>query len=147
MKGFALSILLLLPLLTQADVYRWVDENGQTHFGDRPPAETSARSVGVERHQPTVDPSARERKRKMDEFLERQQQERDKNNELRAEQEAKEAKQAERCRAMHARLKHMESVSVFYRLNDEGERVFYSDEDGDRMRQNYQRKYQQQCLD
>ncbi len=31
---FALSILLLLPALSGADIYKWVDDNGKVHFGD-----------------------------------------------------------------------------------------------------------------
>lgn len=29
-------ILALLPLLASAEVYKWTDENGNVHFGDRP---------------------------------------------------------------------------------------------------------------
>lgn len=36
-KYFLLSILLLLPLCVTAQIYKWTDENGQTHFGDRSP--------------------------------------------------------------------------------------------------------------
>ena len=32
-----LGPLLLLPLLAQAQMYRWVDDNGKVHFSDRPP--------------------------------------------------------------------------------------------------------------
>ncbi|MBE0624993.1 MAG: glutaredoxin family protein, partial [Burkholderiales bacterium] len=32
-----LALLLLLPLLAQAQLYRWVDENGKVHYSDRVP--------------------------------------------------------------------------------------------------------------
>lgn len=38
-------LLLLLCLPTQAEVYKWVDDNGKVHFGDRAPAEKKAESI------------------------------------------------------------------------------------------------------
>lgn len=41
--SFALSLLLIYTPL-QAEVYRWVDDKGVTHFGDRPPSASSAQT-------------------------------------------------------------------------------------------------------
>jgi len=41
--GITLGIVLSLPAAA-GDVYRWVDEHGQVHFGDRPPARAQATS-------------------------------------------------------------------------------------------------------
>lgn len=35
--AYLLSLLLILPGLAGAGIYRWVDENGVVHYGDRPP--------------------------------------------------------------------------------------------------------------
>lgn len=48
-----LVLIITLPFLaTDAmatdEIYRWVDENGVVHFGDRPPAETVAERVAIE---------------------------------------------------------------------------------------------------
>lgn len=52
--------LLLAPLLLSqpawCDIYRWLDENGQVQFGDRPPAEPRAEVEPVELSLPAVDP-------------------------------------------------------------------------------------------
>ena len=32
-----LAVVVSLPVVSMAEVYRWVDENGKVHFGDRPP--------------------------------------------------------------------------------------------------------------
>jgi len=44
----ALIILFLLCVqsVTAGELYRWVDAEGRVHFGDRPPAEAQAESVG-----------------------------------------------------------------------------------------------------
>lgn len=38
MKGI-MTLLLVLPLLANAEVYRWQDAEGNWHFGDQPPQE------------------------------------------------------------------------------------------------------------
>lgn len=35
--AYLLSLLLILPGLAAADIYRWVDDDGVVHYGDRPP--------------------------------------------------------------------------------------------------------------
>lgn len=45
MKGLLILLCLLTTPITQAGTYRWVDENGQTHFGDRPPVNAASDEV------------------------------------------------------------------------------------------------------
>jgi len=35
----------LLPAVADAQVYRWTDENGRVHYGDKPPAQAKTREV------------------------------------------------------------------------------------------------------
>lgn len=54
MRAILLLILVpgfLLPVLANAEVYRWVDDDGNVHFGDSPPEER--RSEPVEIREPT----------------------------------------------------------------------------------------------
>ena len=54
--------------LFAADVYRWVDEHGVTHFGDTPPA-AGARRITLPSTRPTGDDQRQERtQRLLDEF-------------------------------------------------------------------------------
>lgn len=46
-SGFLLLLLLLIALFAAGQVYKWVDEQGGVHFGDRPPRQTDAEEVGV----------------------------------------------------------------------------------------------------
>ncbi|WP_303291719.1 hypothetical protein [Marinobacter sp. SS5-14b] len=81
----------------------------------------------------------------MTEFLNQQQQER----EARQAQEASARKQAERaeeaCQKLRARMKHMESISTFYDLNERGERVFVSEEENQQIRGRFRAKVQKAC--
>ncbi|WP_288590036.1 DUF4124 domain-containing protein, partial [Marinobacter sp. UBA5687] len=69
--------LLSLGPFSHAAVYQWTDANGQTHFGDRPPAKASSKEVRVNAAPAQADATARDRQQKMTEFLEQQQKERE----------------------------------------------------------------------
>lgn len=67
--GFLMAACLVaLPLPTSAVVYKWVDENGKVHYGERPPAGAHKQSVKVHTNpgatQSSGAPSKAERLRK-----------------------------------------------------------------------------------
>lgn len=39
------TLLYLLASHTLAEVYQWTDENGRTHFGDRPPKQVDSKNI------------------------------------------------------------------------------------------------------
>lgn len=139
------SILCLLPLLAHAGVYTWTDANGQTHFGDRPPANAASDEVTLKSTIPAADAAVDERKRRVNEFLEQSGRERAERNKVKAEQEARAAKHESRCQALRARLKYLKSVSGIYRLNNDGERVFVDDEENMQLRRDFQARVQSEC--
>ncbi|MEQ8185051.1 DUF4124 domain-containing protein [Marinobacter salarius] len=145
MKGLLIFLCFLVTPITQAGTYRWVDENGQTHFGDRPPANAASDEVELKAPAPSSDADARARKERMNEFLEQTEQERAERNEAKAQQEAKAAKHEAMCESLRARLKYIKSVSGIYRLNNDGERVFVDDEENERIRQEFRTKVQNEC--
>ncbi|MBY6071830.1 MULTISPECIES: DUF4124 domain-containing protein [Marinobacter] len=141
----ALTLLCLLPLSANAGVYKWVDANGQTHFGDRPPAKAASSEVSVKAAPASVDAGVRERHQKMTEFLEQQQEEREARQAASAKAEEKAETQAELCRKLRARLKYLASVSTFYNVNDQGERVFVSEAENTRIREDFREKVRSTC--
>lgn len=46
MRFAVLILLLVFPLLSHSEVYRWVDENGQVHFGSVPPKQQKPYKAG-----------------------------------------------------------------------------------------------------
>ena len=146
MKGLIILLCLLTTPILHAGTYRWVDENGQTHFGDRPPANAASDEITLSAPALSSDPAARERKQRVNEFLEQNQRERAERNKVEAEREARAAKQEARCQALRARLKYLKSVSGIYRLNSEGERVFINDEENERFREEFRARVQRECV-
>ena len=47
LKKFFLAGLLLMSLLANAELYKWVDENGRTHFSDTRPEQQSVEQIEV----------------------------------------------------------------------------------------------------
>jgi hypothetical protein len=45
MKSIFIVLACLAATVVQADVYRWVDDKGEVHFGDVPPVQTDAEQV------------------------------------------------------------------------------------------------------
>ncbi|AZT85450.1 DUF4124 domain-containing protein [Marinobacter sp. NP-4(2019)] len=140
-----LTLLLLSPTASLAEVYRWTDSEGRTHFGDRPPTQAASQEVQVESAPARVDNAARDRQQKMNAFLEQKQQERDQQRAADAKAEKQAAKRAELCTKLRARLKYMDSVSTFYNLNEEGERVFVSESENTRIRERFRKKVEETC--
>lgn len=145
MKGLIIFILLLASFTSHAGTYRWVDENGQTHFGDRPPQNVVTNEVRLKAAPPSVDAEALARKQRLNEFLQNSEKERETRSKVVAEQEAKAAKQKAYCEGMQARLKYLAKVSGIYELNKEGERVFVNDEENERIRKEFKARVQREC--
>lgn len=111
-----------------AQVYKWVDEKGVTHYGERPPQGQKARPVDTAlptgpRTSPAKPESSQDWQKENIEFqkrrIEREQQ---------TEREQTEVKEKQRrCILARDDLRQMESVERLYDLNDKGERVYLDD--------------------
>jgi hypothetical protein len=108
-------LLVLLPLpwsLAAAQVYKWVDDNGRVHYGDRPRGEDA---VPVEIHQgPDPDPAMTKRRQKRQRLLEIFNEDR---QERRRQQEAARRKQREydrRCDEARRSLEATLNASYLY---------------------------------
>jgi hypothetical protein len=128
-KRFApLAFAMLVSSPASAQVYKWVDEQGVTHYGERPPQGQKATPVtatppsGAGSSQANPQSSQDWRDRDI-EFQKRRIQ-----REQQEEREALAAKtRQQRCNAAKDDLRRMESVARLYDLNEKGERVYLDD--------------------
>lgn len=144
----ALLMLVVPPLA--AEIYQWKDEQGNVHFSDEPPpdAKTETRQVTPETNTNTINTDSQEvkqRKAEQREYLRQRRKERQQEARKQAQREAEQAEQEARCREMRARLKHMERVSRFYLINDDGSRSYLSEEKAQKVRKRRHRQYEQRC--
>ncbi|MFM9969598.1 MAG: DUF4124 domain-containing protein [Burkholderiales bacterium] len=117
-----------LPALAQ--VYKWVDEKGVTHYGSKPPQGRKAQVVEEKLATPPnpKSPSARPPDWKSEEadFQERRLKA-ERAEQVEAERKTGEERQRRACFEARDNLARMRASPRIYRLNEKGERVFYDD--------------------
>ena len=145
MRG-CVFFLLLMPVLALAQVYKWVDANGVTHYGEQPPAASKSREVKLRDADPRADnapqpAAAGAYKDRELEFRKRQ-----------TERERAEARVAEdkgarerECRAAANELNNLRSSGRIYDLNEKGERVWLSDAQRDSAIAKHEAEYNRRC--
>jgi len=125
-----LKICILWALLVpaSAQVYKWVDEKGVTHYGERPPQGKSAQEVEqrLANPGPASGKAAQPNWKEQDlEFRRR----RIESEQTEAKTRQREASQKQACNQARDQLAQMKSARRVYRLDEKGERVFQSDDE------------------
>ena len=110
-----------------AEVYRWVDEQGKVHFGDRPPATAPAEALDLD-VPPAVDGPDRGRMERQRRFLDVTEEERRREAAARREAQAERERRAENCRRARDNLARVRRARYLYQGTD-GERRVYSEEE------------------
>lgn len=124
-SAFPFVLALVASLASAEGVYKWVDAEGRTHFGSRPPpgqkTEQLSRQVGPSDAAPAQ--GNRSWQEQLDLSNQRRQQARDKEQAaVRQEQEGR-----QRCQAARSALDSLERGGARYRINDQGEREYLDD--------------------
>jgi len=117
---------LIVPATAQ--VYKWVDERGTTHYGERPPPGRKAQQVEQHLANPVPAPGKANQpnwKEKDLEFRSR----RIETEQAEAKRKQQEAAQRQACDQARDQLAQMKLARGLYRLDDKGDRMFQSDEE------------------
>jgi hypothetical protein len=147
LAGFMLAALLCGDA-SSAGVYRWVDEQGRTHFGDRPPPTGDAQEMQLPRSpaSSTGDASFTEdrarARRKLLEYFD------DKRAEEKAAAERAERERAARaagCRDARQALQRYSSAGRIFRPTADGGRAYLSAEDRDALIERLEAQIAQLC--
>ena len=139
---FCLFWALLAP--AGAQVYKWVDEKGVTHYGERPPAGKTAREVEQRLANPAPAPGKAEQpdwQAKELEFRSR----RVEAGQTEARQKQQEAAERRQCNQARDRLAQMKAARQMYRLNDKGEREYQGEEENRAAIAELERSIAQRC--
>lgn len=143
----ALFIFLITSALTgHAGVYKWVDENGKVHYGDRPAAGGSSLEMNVDTTSsvsPPVNDQSREEKRErllraMEEDRLELQQEREK-------QQAKKESYRVKCNYYRDMMRGYERARGIYKLDMNGSRVYMSDSEREKSTRQLRAKINKYC--
>lgn len=122
-------LLLLLSAVTPvvAGVYKWVDENGQVHYGERPPMAGEAKRMTLE-PAPPPDPGATERAERiqLDNGSWREEKARRAEEQARAKQDEELRKR--NCAAARGNLTIYQTSGRVFHINEQGERQYVEDQ-------------------
>ncbi len=127
------------PLAT-AEIYRWVDAQGNVHFDSR--SRPGAEQVEVRPQVIERDEATREREARTERFFDARRQE-----QQAAEQAASEqyAKRERACREWKQQLSRLSQGGRYFRADAKGERVYYSDEEIGATRRQLASRISQNC--
>ena len=146
--AFALCLigaLLAAPGASAGEVFKWVDENGRTHYGDRPPGEVEG-AVPLSLP-PTADRDAdwesREALRRR--LLEAFEEEREAARLAAAESERAAAERRQKCERAKRNLAEYERSQLLYTVNPDGTRVYLGEEDRTRVLANARKLVREWC--
>lgn len=133
---------LLFPALASAEIYRWTDEQGRVHFGQRPAAGAQAQQVEVKPQIIERDEETRAREERVARFYEAREAEQAqatiKASEIRA-------KRSAQCERLRKGLADLAPGQRYYRPGDDGERHYYSDAELDAARQQLRDQLSEHC--
>ncbi|MCL5668700.1 MAG: DUF4124 domain-containing protein [Gammaproteobacteria bacterium] len=123
-------LLLCLAWLGQAQgagIYKWVDEKGKVHYGDRP-GNSGAQEVTV-KPAPPQDSGLREREDKQQRLLKSLEQDRKQTEQARDQARADKIRSEQECKMAKVRLKSYEQAGYFYADESDGKKRILSNEE------------------
>ncbi|NIT63896.1 MAG: DUF4124 domain-containing protein [Gammaproteobacteria bacterium] len=125
------SLLLLLAVpAARAEIYRWVDEQGNVHYGDRP-AGQDAEGVEVDAG-PRRDPEAERRRARRRKLLEAMEEEQEIERRQQEQAQAERKERERRCRIARNRLDSYRRANVIYGYDESGNRRYLNDSERER---------------
>lgn len=133
---------LLVP--ASAQVYKWVDEKGVTHYGERPPQGRKAKEVGERLANPAPAPGKHAQPNWKDKELEFRSR-RIEAEQAENKQKQQQANQRKACNAARDRLARMKTASGMYRLDENGQRVYQSEAENKAAIANLEQQIAQHC--
>ena len=135
-KITGLVILFLFTSITYAEIYKWTDEQGQVHFGDKP-VNKSAKEVELRKQNisTTSDtnqqnskalPSDAQRRENQARFGDSLEADRIKRERQSAKKKKNKAQQEKNCQYAKRNLKSSKEVSSVFYYDDQGNKVHYN---------------------
>lgn len=128
------------------EIYKWVDKDGNVHYGDVPEGK-AAETLAIEssRTNPDRVRAQRESVAKLQESLAERAEARDEAAAEREEARAEAEKRAKQCQEARERLRIAMEAQRLYKEDESGERIWYEDEDYDRIRNEAREQVDERC--
>lgn len=110
-----------------AEVYKWVDERGNTHYGERPPQNSDVGEVTIRKGPSGPDPILERQRERQRKLLDVMQQEREEKKEKKQKSREEREQQQRRCFRARDRLKQYRRAGLLYEYDKQGNKTFLDD--------------------
>ena len=131
--GFVILIM-LMPITASAEIYKWVDKNGNVHFGDKPghreAVELNIKGAENKRtSDETVDENEFTREEKRKRILDAMNEDREERDKLKEDERIQQKNKKIQCAQLRDRMRRLKTATGLYNLDKNGNRVFLSHKD------------------
>lgn len=134
----------MLASICQAEVYKWTDENGRVHYGDRPQGSESEKldiKTSVPKPDAELDNHREKQRKLLDVFAE----ERAVKNQEKAAAEKKKKELKQQCAERKDYLRKLKRSASLYELDEKGNRQYLSNESHDKKIADVEKQIQKYC--
>jgi Domain of unknown function (DUF4124) len=132
MTRIAFLLAAFLPLAVAAQMYKWVDEKGVTHYSETPPPDGKANKIDIKSSGPDAPSGAADWKQKeLDARQQRIQKEQQEQQQKTQEQNVLTARQ-KNCVEAQRQLANVQAARPVFTVDEKGEKVFLDDKDRER---------------
>ncbi len=136
-------LLIQYSCCSHAEIYKWVDEQGETHYGDKSVVNSKEVDVDISKQGHIKINNKREiRRKKLLETYADDQQRKDKEKKK---QKKKRKKLKRECIKSKDRLRHYERASSLYKLDKDGNRITMSNEKREQKTSALREKIKKYC--
>ena len=142
--GFTFLICYLLcTTASAAEVYKWEDDQGQVHYGHKPP-DDGADAIEIKPHY-EADQATLKRIEKNEKLLRVYKEERQISKQEAMEARKEEEERRKQCTRAKKALDNLDYGGPLYRLNENGEKVFLSEEERNNEKQAIRKQMKKVC--
>lgn len=142
---WATLVLTLASAIASAEVYKWLDAQGNVHYGDRPPGSGSDPQSLTLPPAPTKDADHAERSLLQRRLLEAIDAERAERDQAEAEAAAAKRERTLRCEKARQDLARFERANIIYTNDESGARIYMSDDERREAIENARRWIAKHC--
>lgn len=137
-------ILVLWTTPLSAEVYRWVDEHGRVHYGDRP-RHADQQPIQVTPPEAAQDPDLEQRRQRRDRLLRIFAEDREREQAAARERAQTETRRRAECRRARETLHGLERGGRYFSLDDSGTRRYLNEQELARTRAHWRAEVRRLC--
>ncbi len=139
-------VLLITSLSAYAAIYKWTDDKGQVHYGDKPNGASGAKEINVNTNNTSgIMPDDANLDKKRQRLLDAMQEDRQEKEQQRKKEQAEAEYRQRRCVYLRDRLRSIQAATGVYKLDDKGNRVFLSNQGRKQSEASLQQQINQYC--